>query len=156
MYYCRYCGTILITFFSNKNYANKQKAKGIEENWYPSYYKNKTYICKKCNKQFEKKSNEQKEVQRKMLRFKQALDEEFITEYCCICDNRSDQLHHENYDFWNHFYFICNKCHPIIHINKKNYVFMYKKGFSPNTYNEDLLIHHKKNLNYLNEELDKS
>jgi hypothetical protein len=156
MYQCYYCGDTLYTCFNNPRKKQKLKAQGIEENWYPSYFKNKIFICKECNKKFKKKDKEKYEVQKEITRFKQSLDEEFIIEYCCLCDNRADQLHHENYNFWNHFYFICNKCHSIIHINKKNFVFIYNKNFSPNTGNEDLLIHHRKNLEYLNEELKKN
>jgi len=155
MYKCYYCGVDLITFFGDPQYKLKKRKEGIEENWYPSYYKNKTFICKECNKKrYDKKDTDKYQVRKEITKFKQTLDQEFIMEYCCLCDNRADQLHHENYQFWNHFYFICNKCHSIIHLSKKKLHFIYNVNFVPNTFNEDLLIHHRKNLDYLDIDLE--
>ena len=43
----------------------------------------------------------------------------FVYENCCFCNSDKNIIkHHENYDMWNHFYFMCQSCHISYHTGR--------------------------------------
>ena len=43
----------------------------------------------------------------------------FVYENCCFCNSDKNIIkHHENYDMWYHFYFMCKSCHRLYHTGR--------------------------------------
>jgi len=49
----------------------------------------------------------------------------FVYENCCFCNSDKNIVkHHENYDMWFHFYFMCRSCHIAYHTFDRKDVYL--------------------------------